>query len=158
MRGFKRDTARRWRWAAGLLLAAAATAAVRTGGASASAPPPGFQIVAHPENPASVLGREFLAAAFLEKATRWPDGKSIDAVDLRFGNAVRRRFSERVLRRSVFAVRSYWQQRIFSGRGVPPPQLDSDDAVLRYVRARRGAIGYVSQAAATSGVKVIGVR
>ena len=46
----------------------------------------------------------------------------------------------------------------FSGRGVPPPQLDSDEAVLRYVRARRGAIGYVSQAAATSGVKVIGVR
>ena len=46
----------------------------------------------------------------------------IRPVDLRPNAATRRLFSERMLRRSVAAVRSYWQQRIFSGRGVPPPE------------------------------------
>ena len=63
-----------------------------------------------------------------------------------------------VLRRSPEAVRNYWQQRIFTGRGVPPPELASDEAVLAYVREHRGAVGYVSAAAETSSVKVLELR
>jgi len=44
----------------------------------------------------------------------------------------------------VEAVRRYWQQCIFSGRSVPPPELDSDEAIVRYVAKYRGAVGYVS--------------
>jgi hypothetical protein len=50
------------------------------------------------------------------------------------------------------------QQRIFAGRGLPPPELESDEAVLRYVRSRPGAVGYVSERAELGGVKVLGVR
>jgi hypothetical protein len=35
-------------------------------------------------------------------------------LDLDFNSAVRRRFTEEVLRRPLAAVRAYWQQRIFS--------------------------------------------
>jgi hypothetical protein len=48
------------------------------------------------------------------------------------------------LKRTVAAVRSYWQQRIFSGRDVPPPELDSDASVIAYVERTPGAVGYVS--------------
>jgi len=71
---------------------------------------------------------------------------------------VRRRFSEQVLNRSVTAVRSYWQQIIFSGRDVPPPELGGDAEVLEFVKKHVGAIGYVSGAASTNGAKVIAVR
>jgi hypothetical protein len=63
-----------------------------------------------------------------------------------------------VRRRSAAAIRSYWQQRIFTGRGVPPPELESDAAVLRYVQTHRGGVGYVSEAVPLSGVNVITVR
>src|SRR5882724_5360460 len=92
-----------------------------------------FRIVVHPDNPTSSLGREFLLDAFLKTITRWEDGEGIRAVDLRADSQVRRAFTENILKRSVTAVRSYWQQRIFSGRDVPPPELDSDDAVVDYV-------------------------
>jgi ABC-type phosphate transport system substrate-binding protein len=119
---------------------------------------PPFQVVIHPQNPESALTREFLTEAFLKKTTRWPTGAQIRPVDLRFDSPVRYQFSERVLRRSVSAVRSYWQQRIFSGRGVPPPEVESDAAVVRYVKQHPGGVGYVSGRADTSELKVLTVR
>ncbi len=115
----------------------------------------GFRIIAHPESSAGSLSRQFVADAFLKKAVRWPNGDTIRAVDLRLDAPARQQFSEDVLRRSVSAVRSYWQQRIFSGRGVPPPELDSDAAVIRHVQSRRGALGYVSERAETGGVQIV---
>ena len=59
--------------------------------------------------------------------------------------------------RKTSAVRSYWLQAIFSGRGVPPPEKASDGDVIAHVKEHVGAIGYVSSAAATAAVKVLKV-
>lgn len=126
--------------------------------AAARASEPEFRLIVHPSNPAAALERSFVTDAFLKKVTRWGDGESIRPVDLRPDSPVRRRFSEAVLKRSVGAVRSYWQQRIFSGRDVPPPELDSDDAVVAYVARTPGGMGYVSGAAKLTGVKELGLR
>jgi hypothetical protein len=125
---------------------------------SAHAQAPEFRIVVHPNNPSGSVSRQFLSDAFLKKTARWDDGEALRPVDLRPGADARKRFSERVLKRSVAAIRSYWAQRIFSGRGVPPPELDSDDAVLSFVLKHRGAVGYVSGAASTGKVKVLPVH
>jgi hypothetical protein len=117
-----------------------------------------FRVVTHPSNSAVSVERSFLTDAFLKKTTRWPSDDAIYPVDQSADAAVRQQFSEQVLRRSVFAVRSYWQQRIFAGRGLPPPELESDEAVLRYVLSRPGAIGYVSERAQIGSAKVLSVR
>lgn len=117
-----------------------------------------FQLVVHPGSRSSVLTRDFVAQAFLKRVTRWPDDSAIHPVDLRPDSPTRRAFSERVLARSVSAVRSYWQQRIFSGRDLPPPELDSDDAVLRYVVNTAGAIGYVAPGKRTGDAMPIVLR
>jgi hypothetical protein len=117
-----------------------------------------LRIVVDPENPATELSRDDLADVFLKSSTRWPDGTAVRPVDQKSESAVRKTFSERILKRTIAAVRSYWQQRIFSGRDVPPPELESDDAVIRYVREHRGAVGYVSGAANAGGTKVVSVK
>ena len=61
-------------------------------------------------------------------------------------------------RRSPAAVRNYWQQRIFTGRGVPPPELASEEAVIKYVTDHPNAIGYVSGAAPLGGAAAATVR
>ena len=73
-------------------------------------------------------------------------------------SAARRRFSEDVLGRTIEAVRRYWNQQVFSGRGVPPPQVDSEAAVVEYVLTHPGAIGYVTETTDVRGAKVILVR
>ena len=115
-------------------------------------------MVVHVSNPEQSLSRVFLAEAFLKKITQWQNGEQLRPVDQRFDAPIRSWFSETVLLGSVAAIRSYWQQRIFSGRGVPPPAVESDEAVLRYVRQHPGAVGYVSTEADVKDVKVLGIR
>jgi hypothetical protein len=117
-----------------------------------------YQIIVHPSNAASAVGRRFLEDAFLKKVTMWPSGQVILPADLGPNSRVRRQFTEDVLKRSVLAVRAYWQQRIFSGRDLPPPEFDSDDDVVKYVLRREGTIGYVSGAAHLNGCKVLTVE
>lgn len=120
------------------------------------AAPTEFKVIVHPERPGQAT-RAFLADAFLKNASRWPDDEAIRPVDQRPDSAARRKFSEHVLRRSVEAVKTYWQQRIFSGRGVPPPELDSDEAVVRYVESHAGAVGYISGSAPAGKTRVIAI-
>jgi hypothetical protein len=90
--------------------------------------------------------------------TRWSDDTVVQPVDRGPGAAVRQRFSESVLKRSITAVKSHWQQLIFSGRGIPPPELDDDDSIIAYVMTHQGAVGYVSASAQLHGVKQLDVR
>jgi ABC-type phosphate transport system substrate-binding protein len=103
------------------------------------------------------VSREFVADAFLKNVTRWSDDVAIHPADQRVDSVVRKRFSESILKRSVAAVKTYWQQRIFSGRGVPPPEFDADEAVVSYVESHPGAIGYVSASAARGKTKLLEV-
>src|SRR5437773_1278170 len=122
-------------------LVAAVFAQPRSGSTTA------YRLITHPANPATSVGRKFLGDAFLKKVTRWPDDQAIRPVDLDPDSPVRKRFSEEVLGRSVAAVKSYWQQIIFSGRDIPPPELDSDEDIIQYVLKHPGAVGYVSAGA-----------
>jgi len=119
---------------------------------------PPFRILIHPENPLASLNKDFVIDVFLKRTTRWHDGETAHPVDQRADAAVRQSFSDNVLRRSVSAIKRYWQQRIFSGRDLPPPELDGDEAVVGYVLKHRGAIGYVSSSAKIGRAKAVPVQ
>jgi ABC-type phosphate transport system substrate-binding protein len=117
-----------------------------------------YQIVVNSDNPADELDRRFVADAFLKKVTTWPKGVVIRPVDFQSSSPIRRKFTEHVLNRSVEAVKSYWQQHIFAGRDLPPPEVETDDDVTAYVLKHPGAIGYISAGADLHGTKVLSVR
>jgi ABC-type phosphate transport system substrate-binding protein len=125
--------------------------------ARAGEAPPEFRVIAHAGRPETSVERAFVADIFLKNVTRWANDDSARPVDQRADSDVRKRFSESVLRRTVAAVKTYWQQRIFSGRGVPPPEVESDEAVVHYVEAHPGAIGYISGSAPHGKTKVLTV-
>jgi ABC-type phosphate transport system substrate-binding protein len=139
--------------AGSLALAIGATTTLRLQAAQS-----GYRIIVHPGNSSASLDRRFLAEAFLKKTTRWPDGELIRPVDLPPDSAVRHRFTEDALNRSVAAVKSYWQQQIFAGRSVPPAELNGEEEVVKYVARSPGAVGYVAAVGELAGVKVVSVR
>lgn len=139
-----------------LILSLALTAFVAT--VSAEQPEAaGYRVIIHPDNPVTSVERQFLADAFLKKVTRWPDRRVMYPADLPPSSATRSSFSRAVLKRSVAAIKAYWQQRIFSGRGVPPPELGSEAQVVEYVLRYHGSVGYVSGATDIKGAKAITV-
>lgn len=102
-----------------------------------------FKVIVHPDNPATSVSRGFLRDAFLKKSTEWAGGEAILPVDLSWRFAERSVFTEQVLQKTPAQVKNYWNQQIFSGKGVPPPEADSPAAVIAYVLANPGAIGYI---------------
>lgn len=106
-----------------------------------------FKLVVSVSNNVSSLTKGEATQYFLKKKKTWPSGQTVQPVDQMDGSPVRRAFSRAVLDKDVGAVRSYWQTQIFSGRAVPPPEKASDAAVLAFVEANPGAIGYVSAGA-----------
>jgi ABC-type phosphate transport system substrate-binding protein len=118
----------------------------------------GYRVIVNAANPAESVDRRFLTDAFLKKVTRWPTDLFIRPADQAPDSTARQAFCDDVLRRSVSAVKSYWQQMVFSGRGVPPPELDGDAEVLKFVLRSPGAVGYVSAGANVAGAKIIAVK
>lgn len=141
-----------------LALVAGVLALARAGTVGADSRPAGVRLIVHPGSPLTTVEQKVVADAFLKKITRWPNDVPIRPVDLHPDSPVRRRFSDEVLHRSVAAVKSYWQQLVFSGRQVPPPELESEEQVVRYVLKNPGAIGYVSPGANIEGAKPLFMR
>ena len=136
-----------------VLVAVATFAGVTT---PAEAQDPSYRVIVHASNPASEISKSELARIFLKKRTTWDSGKQVVVVDQAERSSTRARFSMAVLGKDVPTMKSYWQQSLFSGRGVPPVEQGSDGQVAAFVAANETAIGYVSAAATLPpGVKVI---
>jgi ABC-type phosphate transport system substrate-binding protein len=117
-----------------------------------------FVVIVNAFNPFVEIRADDLSRIFLKKTATWSNGQTAQPVDLPEGSNLRRRFTARVLNRDTGSVKSYWQQQVFSGRAVPPPALDTDAAVLEFVRQHPYGVGYVSASTPlTSEVRVIAV-
>ena len=113
-------------------------------------------VVVSAANPVAEIGRDEVMKLFLKTISKFPSGTPAAPVNNRSAAGA---FAKEVLRRPGSAVDSYWQQRIFSGKDVPPPEKGSDAEVLAFVRANPEAIGYVTAGTAlTPGVKAVKVN
>lgn len=116
---------------------------------------PEFLVIVNASNPLREVSRDQIAAYFLRRRSTWPNGTGVDPVDLPPDSRARSAFSREVLRRSPGDVSAYWVQEIFAGRSEPPLIKNSDAAVISYVSAVPGAIGYVQTTPGVPGVHVL---
>ena len=116
---------------------------------------PSYRVIVNPENPVASISKALLSKILLKTQTSWSNGNRILPVDLKATNRVRDGLSRAVHGRSALVIKNWWNQQIFAGKGVPPPELASDAKVIAYVLANPGAIGYVSADANTGDVKVV---
>jgi ABC-type phosphate transport system substrate-binding protein len=113
-------------------------------------------VIVNESNPVSTMSAQDVSKAFMKKLKSWPDGVEVIAVDLKESSAARESFSRQIHDKPSSAVKAYWQRMIFSGREVPPPEKSTSAEVVAFVRANRGAIGYVAAGTVLGGgVKVI---
>lgn len=104
-----------------------------------------FIVIVHESNPTAALSRSELSRLFLKRTTRWKGSLKIHPVDLPSSSLLRQTFSKTVHGKDVSWVEAYWRKMIFAGRSSQPPELDSEDRALEFVRDNPGAIAYVSR-------------
>ena len=117
-----------------------------------------YKIIVNNANSTTSISKKDASNFFMKKTSKWADGTKLAPVDQKAGSSVRNEFTRSVHAKNVSAVKSYWQQAIFSGKGTPPAELVTDAAVIEFVKGNSGAIGYVSSGANTDGVKVISIN
>ena len=118
-----------------------------------------FSVIVHADNRATTISRDELSKVFLKRNAKWPDGQHVEPVDLKPDAAARIAFTDAVHRKAVRAIRAFWQQQIFSGRDVPPPEKNTETEVLEFVKQNPGAVGYVSaDVRLIDGVKTLVVK
>src|SRR5262245_15789103 len=128
----------------------AADNAARTG--------PAYQIIVNPANHIDSIERGFLSDVYLKKVATWHNDWTVRPVQLSRRFPLRDQFTREVLKKSPTQLRSYWNRQIFSGKGVPPPDLESEDDVIRYVLSNKGAIGYLAAGVNPRGARVIRLK
>jgi hypothetical protein len=139
------------------LLVSLLAAAVLCVAASAGAETRGYKLVVNKANAASALERAEVARLFMKQSVKWANGQAVEPVDQAPSSGVRERFTADVHGKAVGAVQSAWQRIIFSGRGVPPPEVVNDNQVIDFVADHPGGVGYVSEGAGTDRVKVVDI-
>ena len=117
-----------------------------------------FKVIVNPKNPVAAIDRDLLRNAFLKKEAAWKGGETIRPIDLSTKFAVRDQFTRAVLTKTPAQLKTYWNQQIFSGKGVPPPEGTTPSDVVAYVIANPGAVGYVPANIDLHGAKVIEVK
>jgi ABC-type phosphate transport system substrate-binding protein len=140
-------------WPRALLFVALGIWAARSGAQDASA----YRMIVHPTNPTVQISRSRIGEIFLKRTVRWPEGATVMPVEPSAKTPMRQRFTLEIYGKQVIAISAYWQQMIFSGKGIPPPEKSTDADVVAYVRDTPGAIGYVWSGTDTSSVKVLAV-
>jgi ABC-type phosphate transport system substrate-binding protein len=116
-----------------------------------------FKVIVNNSNSSTSLSKKEISDFFLKKKTKWADGQKVVPIDQKAKSDARKGFTDGVHKKSVSAIKSYWQQAVFAGKGTPPTEKPSDEEVIKYVSQNSGAIGYVSSAADISGVKQLTV-
>ena len=122
------------------------TSEKKASGGRAAKKAPCYKVIVNAENPDldKEIAASTVAKMFIKKVKRWSHGESVTAVDLGAKSEVRKVFTRGVHGKSVTAVKSYWQRMIFSGREEQTEEMSSEKEVIAFVRAKSGAIGYVS--------------
>jgi hypothetical protein len=95
-----------------------------------------------------------LRAIFMGTRTRFADGTHAVPVTLK-GGPVHEVFLRNHVGEGPEEFRSEWRKVVFTGQGAMPKAFDSESALLEYVAATPGAVGYVSRISSRDGVKVL---
>ena len=109
-------------------------------------------------SPITALDSGQVADIFLGKTSRFPDGSQAVPIDQDEDSPARERFYAQFTGKSPAQVKAHWSKIIFTGRGQPPRQPGSAEAVRRAIADNPRAIGYLDTAQLDSSVRVLGAK
>ena len=114
----------------------------------------GIVIISHPTN-SNTISVDELQRLYTGKSSSFANGDSVVPLNLSDGNALRSSFDEKALGRSSSQIKAYWSKLVFTGKGTPPKEVESEAEMLKLVSSNPNILGYVSSGTDTSGVKVL---
>lgn len=111
-------------------------------------------VIVHKSN-ADELNQEQIQRIYLGKTKGFPSAGKAVPLDLPQGAALRSDFLAKVVKKTQSQYTAYWAKLMFTGKGVPPKEMDSDKEIIELVAKNPNLIGYVDAANVTGDVRVV---
>lgn len=111
-------------------------------------------VIVHPSNASSISEAE-VARIFTGKMKSFPGGGQAIPINLSSNSPSTNEFNEKALNKSNSQLKAYWSKLVFTGKGTPPKEVDSDAEMLSLISNNPSFIGYIDSSAVTDAVKVV---
>ena len=116
-----------------------------------------YIVVVNPKNNTTLTQKQ-IQRIFLGKLKTFPGAGIAIPIDLPQKSDVRAEFSEQVIKKDMRQVSSYWSRLIFTGKGLPPKQVNSSEEAKQLVARNPDAIAYIDASLLDDSVKRISVK
>lgn len=115
----------------------------------------GVVVVMSAKSDVSSLTKAQVSQIYLAKSDALPNGKVARPIDQADGAAARNEFYSKVANKDAAQMKAYWSQLTFTGRAKPPREATGDAGVKAILAESPTSIGYISDGAVDSSVKVV---
>ncbi len=112
-------------------------------------------VIVHPSNKVSEMDRDTIMQIFLGKISAFPSGERAIPVVLKRGVDPRENFNKGVLNKTENQYKAYWSKQVFTGKGIPPKEMDDAGSVVKLIADNPNLVGYIDAGSVTDSVKVV---
>lgn len=111
-------------------------------------------VIVHKDNANNAISKNEVSRLYLGKLKKFPNGLDAIPIDLAAGDS-RKKFYSKVVKKNDAQLRAYWSRIIFTGKGQPPRQEQSEESIINLVSSNPNLIGYVDKSKVNDSVKVL---
>lgn len=116
------------------------------------------EVITHPSVSEPILTTSQLRRIYTMRQIQWPDGRRITVFVLPRQHVLHVRFSKERLQMFPYQLDRIWNKLTYSGLGVAPIMLNTQEELIEAVRQTPGAIGYVENIKDEEAVHVVKIK
>lgn len=113
-------------------------------------------IIVNAKSTVQTLTKKEIKNIFLGEIKSFPNGNPAKPVVQPIGTPSRTAFMNKIIQKNENRWRAHWARLLFTGKGIPPLELEKSDDLLEVIARKKGAIGYfLGEGKEHKGVRVL---
>ncbi|MBI3581481.1 MAG: hypothetical protein HY098_05310 [Nitrospinae bacterium] len=112
-------------------------------------------VIVNKDNPATAFRAADLRRIYNGGKRMFENGVVIQPANLASDNPLGKDFFISVLHIDAESYRLFWVRMIFSGKGRPPVEFETEQEAIKFVAANKGGLAFVDSPNATDAVKTV---
>lgn len=112
-------------------------------------------VIVNPQSGVEQLTKSQVINIFLGSHRELPSGLPARPIDLPANLPEKTQFYRSLVNKDLDQMAAYWSRLVFAGSTLPPVQANTQQDVIQYVAANRGAVGYVERKSVDARVRVV---
>ena len=112
-------------------------------------------VIVNKHSAIDTLNAQQIRNLYMGDSRHSPQGEKITVINQRQLTPEKKQFFAQLIQKKPSQYHAYWARLLFTGKAVPPRELENNIEVIEYVAANKNALAYTHSALVDDRVKVI---